>query len=184
MVFLWAGAACGGTDATGNGDGLPAGMRTGYPGGPFGTSEGAVLANHEFVNPDGSKFSFADVHAEKKNKLLLLSTSAGWCTACIEEQPALKERHTRWSAKGLYILISLFEDAQFRAAGAELADKWQRQYDLPFKVVADPPFLLKEYYDETLTPMNMIVDVETMKILRITTGWDASAVDAILESKL
>ena len=31
--------------------------------------------------PEGESFSLADVYADPKNRILLLSTSAGWCTA-------------------------------------------------------------------------------------------------------
>ncbi len=51
-------------------------------------------------------------------------------------------------------------------------------------MVADSEGALSAYYDPQLTPMNMIVDVASMKILWLTTGWDQSTVEAILSSKL
>ena len=51
-------------------------------------------------------------------------------------------------------------------------------------MVADIDFVLDDYYDSELTPMNMFVDVNTMEIIKITTGWDQSLVDAIVEAKL
>jgi hypothetical protein len=42
---------------------------------------------------------------------------------------------------------------------------------------------MSDYYDSSLTPLNMLVDVSSMKILTANTGWDESAVTAIVESR-
>lgn len=162
----------------------PASDRTTYPAGPYGTTEGSVLANHSFINADTSTISIGDIFKDSKNRLLLVSTSAGWCTACIDEQPALIERHNKHSASGLYIMISTFEDAMFKKATGAYAAQWKRQYNIPFTVVADGPFVFDAYYDSAQTPMNMLVDVDTMKILKILIGFDQVAVDAIIETKV
>ena len=167
--------------ADGVGDGEP---REGYPSGPYGTSENAIIADLELVNPDGSPFHLSDIYADGHNRLLLISTSAGWCTACIEEQPSLVALHEQWASQGLVILVALFEDSEFNPADADLAAQWSQQHDLPFSVVADPDFVLEDYYDSSLTPMNMFVEIDTMKMLKITTGWDQSLVDAIIEARL
>ncbi len=163
---------------------LDTGPRGDYPPGPYGTGEGAVLAPLSFVNPDGSTLDLAQIQADDRNRLLLVSTSAGWCTACIEEQPALADLHDRYSPRGLVVMVSLFEDANFLPADARLAEGWQQKYDLPFLVVADPTFQFKDYYDSRQTPMNMIVDLSSMKIVKIILGADSSAVENIVGALL
>ena len=96
----------------------------------------------------------------------------------------LQARFDIWADKGLYILLSTFEDAQFQPATAAYAGQWKERYNLSYTVVADPPFVFQAYYDKTATPMVMLVDVDTMSILRIMTGFDASVVDAIIDVKL
>jgi len=170
-----------GDEATDCGPGQATG-RSLYPG--YGFEEGDILTNHEFVDAAGNPISLQDLRADSDNHLLLLSTSAGWCTACIQEQPELVERHEQWGDCGLVVLVTLFEDANFNAADASLAESWREQYELPFRVVADAPFVMGDYYDSALTPMNMFVDLNTMEILRISIGWDSSVADALIESRL
>ena len=160
--------------------------REGYPAGPFGVAEGALLMNHDtLVNSDGGAYSLQqNIYADGGNKLLLISTSAGWCTACIEEQPKLQGLYDEYYDKGLTVMVSVFEDSQFMPAAAANAEEWKSKYNLTFDVVADPSFVFKEYYDEQLTPMTMLVDVNTMKILRLETGFNESTVRAIIESQL
>jgi thiol-disulfide isomerase/thioredoxin len=160
-------------------------MRGAYPAGPYGTAVDTVLANVSFIRPDGTPHSFEnDVWKKPGSKLMLLVTASGWCVACIEEQPALERLHGEWASKGLVIVEALFETQDFQPATPTLASNWKRQYNLSFDVVADPPFALQAYYDRALTPMNMLVDVDTMKILRIATGWDPNATEAIIRQRL
>ena len=162
----------------------PVSDRSAYPLGPYGVVEGAAIENLRFTAASGHDVALADLHASANNQLLLLSTAAGWCTACIEEQPALQHLYSTHAAHGLVVLVALFENDTFGVADSALAAAWQRRYGLQFPVVADPTFSLARYYDRRLTPMNMIVDLGTMEILRVTTGWDASIVEAILEARL
>ncbi len=155
-----------------------------YADGPFGVEEGDTIADLSFVLPDGEGFSFGELYNDPEAKLLLLSTTAGWCTACIEEQPELQALHLAHKDQGLMVMVSIFEDIQYQPAGAIHAELWKETYGLDFIVVADPEFSLGAYYDTSLTPMNMFVDLETMEIIKITTGWNPTLVDAIINLKL
>jgi hypothetical protein len=66
--------------------------RIGYPG--FGTEVGSIIEPLEFLDTSGEPFGLDDVYAQGSNRVLLLTTSAGWCTACIEEQFALQALYT------------------------------------------------------------------------------------------
>lgn len=155
-----------------------------YPSQGIGTTEGAVLANHEFTLPDGEPFTLDEVFFDTQEHLLMLVTASGWCSACIEEQPKLQAIHQEFGDAGLYMLVSVFQDAAFEAATATDAAQWQQRFDLDFTVVADIPFVLGDYYDADLTPMVMLVEVATMEILYIGIGFDESRVRAIIDAKL
>ncbi|MCK6549778.1 redoxin domain-containing protein [Myxococcota bacterium] len=174
-------AACGGSSDGGNTNTEPRGA---YPAGPYGTTEGAIIEPLEFLLPDGALRGLDDVWADESKELLLVVTSAGWCSGCIEEQPTLRRFHETYAPRGLAMIEALFEDAAFQPATKELAGSWQRQYSVPFDVVADPDFLLGNYYNRELTPMNLLVDVTKMEILRISTGSDPNALEAIFEARL
>lgn len=187
MLFLLALVAavlcgCGGTDEGGAGELTP---RDQYPVEGIGKNAGQVLANLSFKNPDGSDFSLdADVFKNEHNRVMLLTTTAGWCTACIEEQSKLAALHNEFSGKGLIVVAAMFEDANFDPATVEQVAAWKNEYNLPYTMVLDAPFVLGAYYDPSATPMNMIVDVDTMEILKISTGFDEQVVRAVIEANL
>ena len=170
--------------ASGSGDGGDPVDRSEYPTGPYGTAEGDVIDDLTFGTTESGTFKLSEIFADEDNKLLLLSTAAGWCAPCREEQPALQQRYDEWKDQGLAVLVAIFEDSNYMAPSTDFVSQWKTQYSLSFDVVLDEPFVLSEYYNADLTPMNMFVDIDTMEILRIQTGFDASTVDALIESQL
>ena len=184
LVGVLTSLSCGELPSGGvGGEGGDEGDRGEYPS-CYGREEGALLANLEFIKPDETPLALNDFYQDPSKKALLVSTSAGWCGACIEEQPALQAMYDKYNEQGLVVMVSLFEDSQFNPATPELAAEWQDRFDLTLPVVADPDFLFEDYYDASLTPMNMIVDLSTMTIIYIETGWDASQVEATIQSLL
>lgn len=184
LLAVATGCAGTGSGPGGDGDGDGDTDRTTYPAGPFGTAEGDVIDDLAFELADGSPFTFNDVYADPANKLLLLSTAAGWCTACREEQASLQALQDEHGADGLYVMVTLFEDNSYQPATGDFVQSWIDQYDVTFRVVLDEPFVMDAYYDSTLTPMNMYVDLDTMEIIRITVGWDPAVADAIIAANL
>ena len=183
LIFaLFSALSCGELPDGASDDGVSF-ARDAYPS-CYGKSEGELLENLTFVNTVGDPFSLNDIYEDPSNKVLLVTTSAGWCTACIEEQPVLQELHETYGGDGLAVLVTLFEDRNFAVATAELAKEWKENFKLSFNVVADPDFLFESYYDASLTPMTMLVDLDTMEIIRISTGFDRSSVEAIIKSRL
>ena len=174
-------AACGTTE--GGGAGELTDRTKGYPSGPYGVKEGQFVANHQFVDIDGNPFSMADIFENEQNRLLLLATTAGWCTACREEQPKLAELHQKYREKGLVVMAAMFEDAGFRAADLEDVRDWQAQYKLPYPLLLDAQNQLAAYYAGD-PPMNLFVDVDTMKIVKVLVAYDQMAVDAVLQENL
>lgn len=176
-------AACGSSSSK---DGAgPLTDRTVYPAAPYGLTEDSILENLIFANPDGSPFSLdANVFKDTHNRVLLMNTTAGWCSACIEEQPKLKALFEDLNPKGLMMVSAIFEDAEYGPATGQQATDWKERYSLPFPVVTDAPFVLSAYYDETQTPLMMVVDVDTMEIKLITTGFDEQLIRAQIESNL
>jgi thiol-disulfide isomerase/thioredoxin len=169
--------------AAGTTDAQPPSDRSVYPPGPYDTGEGDVLGPLSFIAPDGSAFDVdAAVFADPDARVLLVNTAAGWCGACVEEQPVLQTLSDERPA--LSVIVALFEDADGAPADAALARDWQDRHDVAFDVVADPAFVLSAFYDPSLTPMNMVVDVDTMTIRRVGTGFDEDAVTAIIDAVL
>jgi thiol-disulfide isomerase/thioredoxin len=155
-----------------------------YPTEGLGTATGDVIANLELVTADDRPFALRDVHADEDVRVMLVSTAAGWCTACIEEQPKLEGLHRELGPEGVFVLIAYFEDANFSPARARDAARWRERHDLTFTVTADTDNVFGAYYDTALAPMTMVVDVPSMEILSVQTGFDEAAVRALVGSRL
>lgn len=159
-------------------------LRTDYPTDNIGRTEGETLENLSFTTPEGETFELASLYEQPGNKLLMVVTASGWCTACIEEQPKLQELHDAFSCQGLAVMVAVFQDQNYEAAVPRDAENWQRRFDLTFPVLADEGFVLSDYYDESLTPMVMLVDAETMEIVSIETGYNEANVRAVINAYL
>lgn len=177
-------SACSAGGSGGDADCPAASDRSTYPGGPYGVEDGAILEGHTFLDATGAQFGLPALFADEHNRLLLLSTGAGWCTACIEEQPAIEALYQEYKDAGFVVMVTLFEDSQFQPATPALAESWIADNNVTFPVVADPEFQMDAYYDSSLTPMNMLVDLDTMEILRIATGYDESTILATIDALL
>lgn len=174
---------CPGGATTGS-DGTDPVDRTVYPSAPYGLVEGDTLENLAFETSEGTAFDLEDIYSDPNNKLLLLSTAAGWCAACRDEQPALQALHETHEADGLFMLVTVAEDNNRAPADTSFVSGWINEYSLTFQVLLDEGFQMGDYYDETLTPMIMMVDLDTMEIISIATGFDQSSVDAIISARL
>ncbi len=151
-----------------------------YPDGPYGVMEGSTIINHCFETSKGEYLSWADIHNDAGGKILLVTTSAGWCSACIEEQPHLEEWHVDPFDDGLRVVVTLFEDESLAASTKEYAADWVNRFNLTFPVVSDPAVEFAElgisgtqlgwYYDTKKAPMQMIIDLKNMNIVSMDVG--------------
>ena len=155
-----------------------------YPVEGIGLKEGSVIRDISFKTDDGSAFSLGDVFADPTNRILLLTTTADWCSACKEETGKLAALHDEYAGKGLVVMAAMFEDGDFEPATVDNVRRWKEKYKTKYRVVLDEGFQLSQYYDRAQTPMNMVVDVDTMTIKRIMTGFDESAIRALVVAKV
>lgn len=170
-----------GTD-TGGGGGEVSGE---YPAGPYGKATGDTMADHVFRDPAGGTVSLAELR--QGAELLLLNSSAGWCTVCQAEAPTLVAWHEEFSAKGLRVVYTLFEDANFAPPSDEFAGKWKDNFSLPFPVLVDEGFTesgLGTYFDPSTAPLNVVVRTSDMAIVYIDTGFEEDVIRARIESQL
>lgn len=168
------GADAGAPDAD-TSDAQPDGGDEDYPPGPYGTSEGERLRNIEFTDEQGVALSLAQIYRDPDARVLLISTSAEWCSACREEQPLLQSLYNEYRNDGFRVLVTIFEDANFLPADTQDVLEWRELYDLSFFTVLDVGNSFRDFYDVSLTPMNMLVVVDPaaaspMEILTIEVG--------------
>jgi len=176
--------ACGLDESSSGGVCQDTAARGAYPEGPYGIDAGDFLKDMTFQDSEGPDFTLESLHQDPAARLLLLSTGAGWCTACIEEQPQLEAWAARYKDKGLRVVMTVFEDALSQPATVDYAKKWKASNELTIPVLSDSGAQFSAYYDSSLAPMNMIVEACTMKIVKIVVGANPSAIESIIEAKL
>jgi len=174
--------------------------RVDYPTAPYGSRDGATIENFRFLGWHAPKTSgydtsklepvslgqFYDPTGERGVKLLVMTSTAVWCSACKLEYKDMAGNVAAYEAKGVRFLGALFQDASMPSPKpSKPADLvlWAKTYDVTFPFVLDPDLKLGSFFDVEATPMEMIVDAKTMKIIGITEGW-VSKGDGSLWSEL
>jgi hypothetical protein len=160
-----------------------------YPAGPYGTTVGSVLENFAFLgwrDPvaagyDPAKLEtvrlsdFYDPDGTKGIKLLWINASAVWCSVCKAEMRDIKQTgvNAAFGAKGVQLIGTLFEDNE--AAPARPADLrvWGALPDhaIDFPLLLDPGFKLGAFFTSDATPLNLLVDASSMRVLNATMGY-------------
>ncbi|MFT4702454.1 MAG: peroxiredoxin [Bradymonadia bacterium] len=145
-------------------------VEQGYPAGPYGVGVGDTVADMTFTQHDGTNLALSDYFNDTGARLVLISTSAEWCSACREEQPLLQDLFNDYRDDGFRVMVTIFEDSNFSPADISHVVEWRAQYRLSFNTVLDAGNSFSDFYDTSLTPMNMFVDTQTMQIVSLQTG--------------
>ncbi len=168
-----------------------------YPGGPFGTDPGATVVNTCFrgwANPgdgDHTDAALVDVGfgafydpTHKKYELLLVNTAALWCAACKAEHQTLGERYTELAPHGLALLGALFQDNAFEPADTQDLAQWVATFDVKFPMVLDPDYQLGAYASADASPLNLLLDARTMRIMERWVGDQSSVMWPLIRDEL
>jgi hypothetical protein len=77
--------------------------------------------------------------------------------------------------KGLQLIETLFEDNDSLPAKPLDLQKWGQVVDhsIDFPLLLDPGFKLGAFFTSDATPLNMLVDARTMRILDATMGYSS-----------
>jgi hypothetical protein len=141
----------------------------------------APIAFADFYDPDGTK----------GNELLLLNTAAIWCSACKAEHggtgnvPSLAERQAEFSSRGVVIFSLLFEDAQNNPAQPSNLATWAQSFDTNFPFALDPEYQMIVFGSpKTNAPLNLLIDLRTMKLLKGWTGDHPELIWPAIEDEL
>jgi hypothetical protein len=187
-------ASAGSTGAVAGSTGAPSSngptyQKQDYPAGPYGTGLHATLedfaflgwhdpvkANYdadnleevrlsEYYNPDGR----SDV------KLIWINASAVWCSVCRAEMTDIKDNgiHAEFGPRGVQMIVTLFEDNKSGPAKPSDLHNWGilNAHQIDFPLLLDPGFKLGAFFTSDATPLNMLVDAKTMKVIDATMGY-------------
>lgn len=169
------------------------GERLDYPAPPYGATVGATIENFRFLgwtNPVDAKFDQTRLEeielarfynpsgTNGGTKFLVITSTAVWCSACKLEYQDMAHKVDSYHQKGVEFLGALFEDGDETngpnpAKPSDLA-LWAENYEVTFNFVLDPELKFGNFFDREATPMEMIIDAKTMKVVYIATGWATS----------
>lgn len=184
-------------DATPPGDGsgspsvTPEYQKVVYPSGPYGVGVGSVIEDFAFLGWRDPVASAYDVErleeirlSEFYNpegtvndlKLIWINASAVWCTVCRAELKDIDTQDIQASrrSKGLLMIETLFEDNDSLPAKPEHLSKWGTAFNIDFPLLVDPGFKLGTFFSSDATPLNLLVDARTMRIVDATMGYSGS----------
>ena len=156
-----------------------------YPAPPYGKTPGTIIEDHHFLIPtDNTIVKLSDYYQHETKKVLLVNASAGWCGACKTEAVELNGTLAEFGPRGFDILYTLFQDGDGGPPTQEFYEGWIAQYGGDFTTVLDTNFEMGVYFNVEATPMNMLVDLETMEIVWLETGFNPFALEGKLDELL
>jgi hypothetical protein len=168
-----------------------------YPPGPYGVGVHATLENFSFLgwhdpksaNYDVSKLEHVQLSeyynpdGRSNVKLIWINASAVWCSVCRAEMGDINTNqvHAVFGPKGVQLLVTLFEDNDSGPATPGDLANWGRapQHAIDYPLALDPGFKLGAFFTSDATPLNMLVDAKTMKVLDATMGYSSDYWDRV-----
>ena len=173
-----------------------------YPCKPFGIAAGSIIENHSFTGfrdpkdlctgekqkkTDTSKavtislqefYQWDKSCPTKKKKLLWILGSASWCGICTKEIKAIKSAVMAGQIDSRVALLNVVIDGKSPgAAPTEAINKqWVTTFGLNFPVVHDAKGDLRKYFKTSGFPLNILVELDTMKIFYVRNADGLSAV--------
>jgi hypothetical protein len=172
-----------------------------YPAGPYGTGQGSTLEDFAFLgwrDPVAAGYDvtkleqvhlseYYDPTGQKGLKLIWINASAVWCSVCRAEMQDIKSNavHATFAPKGVQLIVTLFEDKNSGPARPLDLHNWgsDAKHQIDFPLLLDPGFKLGAFFTSDATPLNMLVDARTMRVLDATMGYSTtywSGVDKLL----
>lgn len=135
-----------------------------YPAGPYGYTNGEIMADFALPDCDGKTIRLSDLFGEAK--AILINHSAGWCSICrVETDAKMEQWYQDLKDLDVMILQPLFETNSFAPANEAFCKAWRDQYGLTYPVLIDADNYFLDYYPSiqnggvtTPTPLNIILD--------------------------
>lgn len=163
----------------------------GYPAGPYGVERGQVLANASFIGrktgreSERETFDLESFRKDATARYLVLNVAAFWCSPCKEEAKEFQSTiFPEYGPKGVAFLSVVLQDSARRPSTDANVDTWISTYRITFPTARDPVGFVNTIFNPDTMPLNMIIDLKTMKIEEKIIGADIARVTATLDKLL
>lgn len=164
-----------------------------YPSCPYGIEVGQTAQNATFIGRMGGldtprgDISLASLHALRASgsRFLVLNVAAFWCSPCKEEAKEFQASMVpEYGKKGVAFLSVVLQNAARQPTNDDDIDTWIRAFKITFPVVRDPQGYVARFFDPSTMPLNMVINLETMKIELKVIGADLPRVKSTLDRLL
>ncbi len=83
--------------------------------------------------------------------------------------------YASFAPRGVQMLVTLFEDNKYGPAKPSDLRNWglAPDHDIAYSLALDPGFKLGALFTSDATPLNLLVDARTMKVIDATMGYSA-----------
>jgi thiol-disulfide isomerase/thioredoxin len=161
-----------------------------YPPEPYGKLVGTTIKDLEWLDTDKKIASLRKYHSMAVKtgypRVIILVESAGWCSPCRQEAPALKslyeDKRLPNGQERVAVIQTIVDDNindGIMSNPDEFAKSWKDQYGMEFPVAGDNGStsedglpLLEAYNASGSIPFNIIINAQTMKIVGLENGTD------------
>ena len=120
-------------------------------------------------------------------KLIWINASAVWCSVCRAEMTDLKDNgiNASFGPRGVQLIGTLFEDNKSGPAKPSDLHNWgiADAHQIDYPLLLDPGFKLGAFFTSDATPLNLLVDATTMRVVNASMGYSPDywqAVDELL----
>lgn len=161
-----------------------------YPAGPYGHGLGAVIENLEFLgwrDPVGIAYDpsvletlhLGDYYdpAGTNTELIVLNAAAVWCTVCQSEMHDMYRNGTyeTYLNRKVQVFGTLFQDINGDPAKPSDLVIWGSSSvrQIAFPLVLDPALKMGVYFTSDATPLNLVIDARTMRIIDVMMGYSS-----------
>lgn len=172
-----------------SGDDGPDYQKRDYPAGPYGVGVGSTLEDFAFLGWRDPQAEATDLNAldtvrlsefynpdgRTDTKLIWINASAVWCTVCRSEMTQIRDSavHATFGPKGVQLIVTLFEDNNAGPAAPLDLQRWAQGFSIDYPLLLDPGFKLGAFFTSDATPLNMLVDARSMKVIDARMGYSS-----------
>jgi peroxiredoxin len=179
LVLALALAGCSSPLLPQEGDTQPAPV---YPNGPYGASEGEVVANIELLDLEGHPQKLASLYRGEA-KVVVLYLAATWCFTCGPEIAWLNEK-TKQPDTRVTARVVVVENQHLAPAQVDDGQEFRDHYQPTFPTLVDPSGATMPYRPAGAIPLNLVIRTDRMQIVLSTASFDPAALDQAITNAL
>ncbi len=159
--------------------------RSSYPEGPYGLDVGDTIEEYRF-DTTGGPLPLQELRGDRNDRLLVLFGVQTWPNACAAEADYLARAYDDYQRRGVDVPGVLVEDFETPATAEGAREYFEILHDAPYRYAASPEQAEPSFRDAlglhglVASPVNLVVDLDTMAITAVISGWSRAELESHL----